>query len=40
MEEDRLDDEDLEGDDGLMLSEDDILQVIELGGNEPMNGKD
>ena len=40
MEENRLDDDDLEGDDGLILSEEDILQVIELGDDEPMNGTD
>ena len=37
MEENQLDEEDLE-DDGMMLSEDDILQVIELGDEQPMNG--
>lgn len=39
MEENRLDDEDLEEEDGMILSEDDILQVIELGDEQPMNGK-
>lgn len=38
MEENRLGDEDLEDDDGMILSEDDILQVIELGDNQPING--
>ena len=37
MEENRLDEEELE-DAGMMLSEDDILQVIELGDDQPMNG--
>lgn len=37
MEENRLDGEDQE-DDGMMLSEDDILQVIDLGDEQSMNG--
>ena len=35
MEENRLDEEE---DDGMMLSEDDILQVIDLGDEQSMNG--
>ena len=39
MEENRLDNEEVEDDaDGMILSEDDILQVIELGDDQPMNG--
>ena len=37
MEESRFDEEGVE-DDGMMLSEEDILQVIELGDNQPING--
>ena len=35
MEENRLDEEE---DDGMILSEDDILQVIDLGDEQSMNG--
>ena len=40
MEENQLDNKEVEDDDdGMILSEDDILQVIELGGDDqPMNG--
>ena len=37
MEENRFDEEEVE-DNGMMLSEEDILQVIELGDNQPING--
>lgn len=42
MEENRLEDEDLEEhDDGMILSEDDILQVIELGDDDQhLNGNE
>lgn len=39
MEENRLDNEDLEEEDGMVLSEEDILQVIDLGDDQPVNGK-
>ena len=38
MEENSPEDESL-GEDGFVLSQDDILQVIELGDDEPLNGK-